>query len=98
MPTNAASNATAPRILSASATSVASASGRCVSAGIVEPPLQDDLSRDFVALRTALPAGARFILRRLRKLGRVPLVRMMHGNLVSRAKVGGERLRAGRHR
>src|SRR6516162_5745146 len=59
MPTNFASNATAPRMRSASAAIISSASGRAtnrVSVGLVEPTLEDELRRDCIAgSLTALP-------------------------------------------
>src|SRR4030095_1369867 len=88
MPTNAASKATAPRMRSASATSVASASGSC--GVVIEPPLQDHARCDLVARRAALAPGARGVELRLCELGRVALVRGAYGDRETFAELARE--------
>src|SRR5256885_15728227 len=75
MPTNAASNATAPPIRSASAASAASASGICgISPLLIEIGLQDDLCRNLVATGTRLASTALAIQPVLGNFRRPPLV------------------------
>src|SRR5215475_7003446 len=94
MPTNFASNATAPRMRSASAAIVCSASGRVtnrISVGVVEPALQDQLCRNCVA------SGLSFLAVNtgLGKLGvrsdrREALVNALHAHAEAARELAGE--------
>src|SRR5213080_2918650 len=99
MPTNAASNATAPRIRSASATSAASASGICgVSPLLIEVGLQDDLRGDLVATGTRLASTALAIQPVLHDFGRPPLVDQRNRQTKTFGEPPREIARLGRHR
>src|SRR5260221_1682789 len=97
MPTNAASKATAPRMRSASAASVASASGIC-GASVIEPALQNDLGGDLIANFASLAsAGACLVERSLCQLRGPTLVGELDGHLKAAGKFPRELLRARRH-
>src|SRR5678815_280447 len=100
MPTNFASNATAPRIRSASARSVSSASGSATRRRfrVVEPRLEDELCGDLVANGPAfLRAHARLRQRHLGALRRVALVDARDLEAEASLELAGEALGARRH-
>src|SRR5262249_47408595 len=101
MPTNFASKATAPRMRSASAAIVCSASGRATnraSIGFVEPALEDKLRRDRVARGTAVPpvdtVGGKL---GVRGNGREALVDAVHRQPEAAGEFAGEALGACGH-
>src|SRR5437762_10571920 len=99
MPTNAASNATAPRIRSASARSAASASGSAgVSLPLIEISLQDELRGDLVAMCAALASAALAIQLFLCDFCRPPLVDQRNRQAKTFAKLAREVACFRRHR
>src|SRR5258705_8624352 len=101
MPTNFASNATAPRMRSASASIVRSASGRAtkvVSLGLVKPGLQNQLCGDRVARGLAAPSantGAGKL--RIGGKGREPFVDTRHVQSEAARELACEAFGARRH-
>src|SRR5438552_574885 len=99
MPTNAASNATAPRIRSTSARSVASASGSSgVSLLVIEIGLQNKLRGDLVAMFAALASAALAFQVILCDFGCPALVDQRNGQAETCTKLAREVSRLRRHR
>src|SRR5262245_61046290 len=101
MPTNFASKAIAPRMRSARARSVSSASGSAkglLPCRIIEPGLQDELGGDFVAHGLALAcANACRGKRAFRILRRVTLVHSRHVETEAALQLPRETLGPRRH-